>query len=121
MAEGRKVWYKDTGQNYYRPYVILITDGAPDSDQDVTGLAQEIRQKVSGKHFNFWAFGVEGAEMSMLESISDPSAPPLMIANCDFAGFFQWLSNSMEKIVKSRPGDNIDLTPKKPNLFQHTV
>ena len=121
MAEGRKLWYRDTGQNYYRPYVILITDGASDSDQDIAGLAQEIQRGVSGKHFNFWAFGVEDADMNMLQSISDPSAPPLLITNCDFAGFFKWLSNSVEKVVRSREGDKIDFTPEKPTLFQHTV
>jgi uncharacterized protein YegL len=121
LVEKRKSWLRETGQNFYRPYVVLITDGQPDGGQDVNGLGTEIRQGVNGKHFNFWAFGVEGANMEMLKSISDPSTPPLYITNCDFAGFFKWLSNSMDKISKSKSGDKIDLTPENPGLFQHTV
>ncbi len=31
MVEQRKEWYKSTGQKYFRPWVIMITDGDPDS------------------------------------------------------------------------------------------
>lgn len=39
----RKQWYKETNQNYYRPWIILMTDGEPDHDQDVAALAQRIK------------------------------------------------------------------------------
>ncbi|EDN65603.1 protein containing Von Willebrand factor, type A [Beggiatoa sp. PS] len=53
-VEARKQWYKETGQPYYRPWIIAITDGEPDSDQDVEGLTQEIRTAIEGKKFVFW-------------------------------------------------------------------
>ena len=34
-GEARKQWYKSTNQAYYRPWIILMTDGEPDDDQNV--------------------------------------------------------------------------------------
>lgn len=125
MIEARKKWYRETGQNYYRPYLILITDGQPDSDQDVEGLRRELKEGVEGKHFEFWPFGVTGADMELLNSLS-PKNKPLSIKDADFQGFFKWLSASMAQVVRSRPGDKLDLDPKKltpdkPDILQHTV
>lgn len=111
LVEKRKKWYKDTGQTYYRPYVILMTDGEPDSGQDVNGLASEIQQGVDAKKFNFWAFGVEGADMNMLGTISHPEFKPMKLKGVDFVKFFLWLSASMSSIAAARPGENLDVSP----------
>jgi uncharacterized protein YegL len=39
-------------------WIILITDGAPDSGQDIHGLAREIHDGVNSKAFVFLAVGV---------------------------------------------------------------
>jgi uncharacterized protein YegL len=120
LVESRKKWYKDTGQTYYRPYVVLMTDGNPDGGQDVNGLSAEIRLGVDNKKFNFWAFGVEGADMKMLENISHPQFKPMKLKGLDFIKFFQWLSASMSSIASSRPGESVDISPKseETNPFQ---
>lgn len=107
----RKQWYKDTGQPYYRPWVILITDGAPDGDQDVAGLANEIRMSMSQgkKEFFFFAIGVKNANMQMLESISDPTMPPAQLQGLKFAEFFKWLSASMAAVANSKEGGTINM------------
>ena len=111
-VKARKDYYKETHQKYYRPYVILVTDGAPDPDQDIDELKEEIIQGELGKHFVFWAFGVEQADMNMLKYISN-QFPPKYIKGTDFSTFFKWLSSSMTTISKSKVGDKIDLRPKK--------
>lgn len=105
----RKAWYKQTGQPYYRPWVILITDGAPDSDQDVNGVASEIRNSMSNKEFFFFAIGVQGADMNMLTNISDPSMPPAKLQGLKFSEFFKWLSASMTTVTNSKDGDKVNL------------
>lgn len=100
----RKLWYKSTGQPYYRPWVILITDGAPDIDQNVTALANEIREGMGKKEFYFFAIGVTNANMQMLESISDTSMPPAKLDGLKFSEFFRWLSASMAAVTKSTTG-----------------
>ena len=59
MVDARKKWYKETNQNYYRPWIILMTDGEPDDDQDVAGLAQRIQNDTRNKRYAFLPIGVE--------------------------------------------------------------
>ena len=118
----RKAWYKNNGLSHYRPFAILITDGWPDNDQDIEALSQEIREGVDNKHFRFWAFGVEGADMDVLKKISHPEFPPQKLKGLEFVKFFKWLSNSMSVISNSRPDEKVDLTPaKEENPFLLTV
>ncbi len=49
LTNNRKNWYKQTGQPYLRPWIILITDGEPDSDQDINALANEIEKAILAK------------------------------------------------------------------------
>ena len=109
LVESRKNWYKQTGQPYLRPWIILITDGAPDGDQDVNGLAQEIQSGVSGKKFVFLALGVQGANRSVLNKISSPDMPPAALQGLKFLEFFKWVSASMSVVASSKDGDKVDL------------
>lgn len=109
LVESRKNWYKQTGQPYLRPWIILITDGAPDGDQDVNGLAQEIQSGANGKKFVFLAIGVQGANMTILNQISSPDMPPAVLQGLKFSEFFKWVSASMSVVASSKDGDKVDL------------
>lgn len=111
LAEERKNWYKSTGQTYYRPWIMLITDGQPDPDQDVTGLSEEIRQKVDAKGFSFYAVGVEGYNHTKLTQICHPSTPPLPLKGLAFKELFKWLSASISMVSKSMEGQTLQLPP----------
>jgi uncharacterized protein YegL len=103
LVRARKQFYKSTGQPYNRPWIILITDGAPDKGQDVGGLAQEIANGMASKDFFFLGIGVAGADMSMLENIAGSytdktgthKVSPLPLDSAKFSEFFKWLSHSM--------------------------
>ncbi len=109
LVDSRKSWYKQTGQPYLRPWIILITDGEPDSDQDVNGLANEIRSGVSGKRYVFLSIGVQGANMNVLTQISSPDTPPMPLHGLKFSEFFKWVSASMSVVASSKDGDKVDL------------
>ncbi|MDX2303742.1 MAG: VWA domain-containing protein [Microscillaceae bacterium] len=106
-VEARKRWYKETGQSYYRPFIILITDGTPDTDQDIEGITLEITEGVNEKKFMFFPIGVQDANMEILKQIAHPSTPPMMLKGLNFIEFFQWLSNSIGIITKSNEGDKV--------------
>ena len=120
MLEKRKMWYRETGQNYYRPYLILITDGAPDGGQDIPGVAARLKALAADKHLNFWPIAVQGANMSVMQQLStyvkdgesNGSLPPMMLDGLEFVKLFKFLSNSFTKITNSKPGDKTDFTPK---------
>lgn len=109
VLDARKAWYKSTGQPFYRPWIVLITDGAPDPGQDTNWMRDEIRSRVDSKSFFFYALGVTSADMQMLTSISHPDTPPAMLAGLRFSEFFRWLSASMSMITNSKEGEKAAL------------
>lgn len=109
--EGRKQWYKNTGQPYYRPLLILITDGEPDHGQDISGLSAEIDAAIDAKKFTFFGLGVKGYNHKKLAKICPDNTPPLSLSGYKFSEFFKWLSNSIGIITKSKEGEAIDLPP----------
>ncbi len=121
--EARKNWYKQKGLLYYRPYIVLMTDGYPTSaPRDIEELKNEIREGVDQKKFSFWAFGVEGADMKFLQSIAHKSFPPQKLKGYNFVEFFKWLSSSFSTITASQPDEKIDISPKQgENPFQITI
>ena len=108
-VEARKKWYKETGQTYYRPWIILMTDGEPDDDQDVDALAARIKNETAGKHFMFLPIAVEDANLAILEKING-NKPAMKLQGTKFSSFFKWLSASMDTIVNAKEGDQVDIS-----------
>ena len=110
VVENRKRWYKETGQNYYRPMIVLITDGEPDGDQDLMGLSNEVSSKVASKNFMFYSLGVRGYNHQKLNQICS-TPPPLPLDGYKFSEFFKWIRNSIVIITKSTEGEVLMLPP----------
>lgn len=97
MLEQRKSVYKANGISYYRPWIFLITDGAP--TDNINSAIQEVHEGERNKQFAFFAVGIEGADMNTLATIS--VREPLKLKGLDFSSLFQWLSNSMSSVSRS--------------------
>ncbi len=102
LLENRKVDYQNSGIQYYRPWVFLITDGG--SNDDWQNAAQRVRQGENDKKFSFFAVGVQNADMGTLSQIAPPTRPPLLLNGLDFTSMFLWLSQSMKQVSHSQPG-----------------
>lgn len=108
-VEARKKWYRETGQKYYRPWIILMTDGEPDEGQDVYGLGPKIKADMEAKHYVFLPIGIQDANMETL-AVLQGGSPAKKLAGLKFKEFFQWLSNSIGTIVTHTEGEQVDLT-----------
>jgi uncharacterized protein YegL len=107
MIKLRKEEYRVNGIAFYRPWIFLITDGAPtDEWQNAAAL---IREGESSKSFAFFAVGVQGANMEILKQIS--TRQPLKLEGLKFRELFQWLSNSMKSVSRSTPGTEVLIPP----------
>jgi uncharacterized protein YegL len=105
----RKAWYKQTGQTYYRPWIVLMTDGEPDPEQNVASLTATIHSDTASKKYAFLPIGVQGANMTVLNQIASPQMPAMPLKGTKFSDFFRWLSASMGKIVSAEEGQAVSL------------
>jgi uncharacterized protein YegL len=109
MVEERKRDYKVNGISYYRPWIFLITDGAPTDNWQNAAVA--IREGEAAKKFAFFAIGVRGADMDTLRQLS--VREPLALDGLKFRELFSWLSSSLRSVSRSTPGTEVYLeTPK---------
>lgn len=111
MLQSRKAQYRANGVAYYRPWVFLITDGAPQGEpyEIIAQAAQRIRDDEAAKRVAFFAVGVENADMSRLATIAVRA--PVKLIGLNFVEMFVWLSASMARVSQSQVDEQVALPP----------
>lgn len=107
LLEERKRQYRANGISYYRPWVVLITDGAPTDEW--ADAARRVHEAEAASAVAFFAIGVQGADMDVLGQIA--TRQPLSLSGLKFVELFVWLSQSQRRVSASRPGDQTALPP----------
>lgn len=107
MLESRKASYRRNGVAYYRPWMIVITDGVP--TDDIAAVSSRVKEAEEKKSIAFFPVAVEGADLDALAAISVRT--PLLLKGVNFNELFVWLSASATRVSSSRPGDAVDLPP----------
>ena len=106
LLRDRKDTYKRNGLDYFRPWMFLITDGAPTDAWEAA--AEKAREEEECKGVSIYAIGVQDADMQTLARFS-AARPPLMLKGLAFRDLFQWLSKSLSAVAQSRPGGQVAL------------
>ena len=110
LLERRKQEYQDKGVDYYQPWLVLMTDGKPNGDEEE--LARAIRRTadmVNNKKLTVFPIGIGSeADMDVLGQFS-PKREPLKLKGLKFREFFVWLSQSLSRTSMSMPGEVIKL------------
>ena len=117
VIKDRKDYYKSKGLTYYRPWIVVMTDGAPyPANQDIDGIAQKIQEDADAKKYVFFMIGV-GNEVhdDVLSKLTTSQFPAMRMDAVNFAEFFQWLSASATVVVNSD-----DLTDSNVSIPQPT-
>lgn len=110
LLERRKDEYKDKGVDYYQPWLVLMTDGAPNGNSDELARAiQRTYDLVDKNKLTVFPIGIgNDADMDILQQFS-PKRSPLKLQGLKFREFFAWLSKSVSKTSQSTPGEHVKL------------
>ena len=106
MVEERKRVYKQNGIAYYRPWIFLITDGAP-NDEGWEAAAHRARDADQSKALAMFGIGVDSANLDILGMFTPRT--PLRLREHRFRDLFLWLSSSLRNVSRSTPGDDVPL------------
>lgn len=110
LLERRKNEYKTHGVDYYQPWMILMTDGAPNGNAGELSRAILRTSDLSNeKKLSVFPIGIgHDADFSTLAQFS-PRRSPLKLQGLKFREFFEWLSQSVSRTSQSMPGETITL------------
>jgi uncharacterized protein YegL len=115
MVDERSRFYRRSGTEPYKPWVILITDGEPDSDDDISAVAQRIKNMEDNGKVSFRSLGVEGYNSKILHELSGEKV--IKLIGIDFTSFFDWVNKSMRSVSQSSPGEK----PKAEKLTGNVI
>lgn len=111
LLESRKATYRTNGIQYYRPWIFLITDGAPNPESPWQNAAQAVKDAEDKRKLCFFGVGVQGADMETLRQITPAVRPPMLLSGLDFRSMFVWLSDSMKRVSSSTVGGEMVALP----------
>lgn len=110
VIEVRKQEYKNEGIEYYRPWIVVFSDGSPTDGQVFERAVKRLNEATTRKSVTVFPIGVGNeADMNTLSRLSMPQRPAIKLAGVNFSAFFEWLSGSMGAIASSQtsgPDDN---------------
>lgn len=109
--ESRRREYRNNGVDGYKPWLVLMTDGAPcgGSQSVLEQQITRVQNMVELGELAVFPIGIgANADMNILARFS-PGRPPLKLKGLNFREFFTWLSKSVSKVSQSTPGDVVPL------------
>jgi len=103
IVKERNRFYATLGTPCFKPWIFMMTDGAPTDDIESARLRIQ-EEESKGKHgkLKFFALGVPGYEKDTLFKLTNRV---MELRNTDFSGIFNWMSESMVTISVSRVGE----------------
>lgn len=112
VLEARKKTYASLGIDYYQPWLVLMTDGAP--TDDITAAAARTRELINNNKLTIFPIGIGSeAHIPTLQQFS-PKLPPVKLKGLNFNEFFIWLSQSITMKSQSTPGEEVKALPINP-------
>lgn len=103
MVDEQSRLYRRLGTQPYKPWIVLISDGAPFDSVDE--MAGKINAMVNAEKLAFWSLSVPGANNDVLHQLSGRRV--LNLKGYDFSGFLDWAHKSMRAVSQSVPGEKV--------------
>lgn len=108
-VEARKAFFKRTGVPYYQPWIVLMTDGAPNDNW--IAAVDRVRREGEAKKLSILGVGIgPEADMNMLSRLCPPGQEPVRLRGLRFKALFRWLSATIRDNTRS----STDAEPVRP-------
>lgn len=105
--------YTRTKVNFYKPWIIMITNGGPADDiSAVAGVVQSLQQ---ADKLRFMALGTQDYDAVSLKRLTDVV---FRQDGDDYTSFFNWISKCMWAIAKTSPGEKPQLPTLEGNVYR---
>ena len=113
LIQERKNRYKEAGIPYYRPWVLMITDGDPQGELFlfVQDAARRIKKDVGEHRLVFYTVATENAQTYQLFRMG--FSPILKLDGLKFNELFVWLSRSMQAVSSEKTGGKFSFLPTR--------
>ena len=120
LLNARKEGYKQMGIKYYQPWLVVITDGAPQGPNAMQNMELAIKacnELEANDKLVVFNIGVgSGVDYDILGRLSVKREEPISVNSTDFAKLFEFLGSSSSSIVSSGMSDDalyhINTTPE---------
>ena len=120
LLNARKEGYKEMGIKYFQPWLVVITDGAPQGPNAMQNMERAIEacnELERDDKLVVFNIGVgSGVDFDILKRLSIKRPEPISVNSADFGKLFEFLGSSSSSIVSSGMSDdalyNIDTTPQ---------
>ena len=116
MVNDRSRFYRQSGTVPYKPWVILISDGAP--SDDISNAISRIKKMEEDGKVSFRSLGVEGYDSKVLHDLCGPKV--MKLTGTDFTSFFDWLNKSMRSVSQSAPTEKPEAVKLSGNVVVDT-
>ena len=113
MVDDRSRFYRRSGTEPYKPWIIFVTDGAP--LDNIKAVTQEVNDMQNAGKARFIALGVGEYDSDTLKSLTDVV---FRMDGTDFSSFFNWVGKSMRSVSQSSPGEKPPLPPLEGNIYR---
>lgn len=105
LIENRKIVLQGHGVSFYRPWLVLMTDGSP-TDLNTPHWRTAIdlvSAGVSANKFTFFPLITEDGDKTTVGNLS-PQTQVRGLDSHKFSEFFLWLTRSLQSVARSQPG-----------------
>ncbi len=114
-VKNRVDYYKSMGYEYYKPWLVLITDEDNQQNVNIQALSKQIRQDVRNEIYEFIPVGVGNVSMALLEELKG-SIMPVKLQYGRYSKFFNWLYTTVGNFSSSRSPEK-QLDDIRPKIF----
>jgi len=103
LLSERKDGYKNLGIKYYQPWLVVITDGAPQGEEAVENMERAITAVCNlESHGRIVVFNIgvgNTVDYALLKRLSNKRAEPISISSAQFSKLFEFLGSSSSSII----------------------